>query len=110
VKGNGKKIADWTQELQLGSLVNASTILLAAEAKTRLNENQAMPSGNSIIAADPEVLGGTPDFCGTRVPFQALLDYLEGRQTLAEFLDDFPSVTRDMAVSALEQAKTLLVK
>ncbi len=61
---------------------------------------------NEIIARDPDVLGGTPVFRGTRVPFQALLDYLEGGQTLAEFLDDFPTVTREAAVSALEQAKS----
>lgn len=64
---------------------------------------------NEIIAKDPDVLGGTPVFRGTRVPFQALLDYLEGGQTLAEFLDDFPTVTREAAVGALEQAKSLLV-
>jgi uncharacterized protein (DUF433 family) len=68
-----------------------------------------MPTANEIIARDPEVLGGTPVFRGTRVPFQALLDYLEGGQTLVEFLDDFPTVTRDAAISALEQAKSLLV-
>lgn len=56
---------------------------------------------NEVIARDPKVLGGTPVFRGTRVPFQALLDYLEGGQTLAEFLDDFPTVTRDAAISAL---------
>jgi len=60
-----------------------------------------MLSVNKVIEKDPEVLGGTPVFRGTRVPFQALLDYLEGGQTLAEFLDDFPTVTRDAAVSAL---------
>ncbi|MGO9074742.1 MAG: DUF433 domain-containing protein [Terriglobales bacterium] len=68
-----------------------------------------MPSANQVIARDPDVLGGTPVFCGTRVPFQALLDYLEGGQTLAEFLDDFPTVTREAAISALEQGKSLLV-
>jgi uncharacterized protein (DUF433 family) len=63
----------------------------------------------TIIVKDPEVLGGTPVFRGTRVPFQALLDYLEGGQSLAEFLEDFPTVTREDAVAALEAAKTLLV-
>ncbi len=66
-------------------------------------------SSNSIILRDPEVLGGTPVFRGTRVPFQALLDYLEGGQTLDEFLDDFPTVTRQAAVHALEHAKALVV-
>jgi uncharacterized protein (DUF433 family) len=68
-----------------------------------------MPIANQVIARDPDVLGGTPVFRGTRVPFQTLLDYLEGGQTLVEFLDDFPTVTRDAAISALEQAKSLLV-
>jgi uncharacterized protein (DUF433 family) len=62
-----------------------------------------------LIVKDPEILGGTPVFRGTRVPFQALLDYLEGGQTLDEFLDDFPTVTKDEAVAALELAKSLLV-
>ena len=67
-----------------------------------------MGAANEVIAKDAEVLGGTPVFRGTRVPFQALLDYLEGGQTLTEFLDDFPTVSRDAAISALEQAKLLL--
>jgi len=62
-----------------------------------------------IIVRDPEILGNTPVFRGTRVPFQALLDYLEGGQALDEFLDDFPTVTRDAAVAALELAKSLVV-
>jgi uncharacterized protein (DUF433 family) len=62
-----------------------------------------------IIVKDQEILGGTPVFRGTRVPFQALLDYLEGGQTLDEFLDDFPTVSKEAAVTALELAKSLLV-
>jgi uncharacterized protein (DUF433 family) len=62
-----------------------------------------------IIVKDEEILGGTPVFRGTRVPFQALLDYVEGGQTLAEFLDDFPTVTKEMAVASLELAKSPLV-
>jgi uncharacterized protein (DUF433 family) len=68
-----------------------------------------MDPANNAITKDPGVLGGTPVFRGTRVPFQALLDYLEGGQTLDDFLDDFPTVTREAAVSALEHAKSLLV-
>jgi uncharacterized protein (DUF433 family) len=64
-----------------------------------------MLAANGVITRDPEVLGGTLVFRGTRVPFQALLDYLEGGQTLLEFLDDFPTVTRDAAVSALEMKR-----
>ena len=62
-----------------------------------------------MIVKDPDILGGTPVFVGTRVPFQALLDYLEGGETLDEFLDDFPTVSKDAAVAALELAKSLLV-
>ncbi len=68
-----------------------------------------MNSLHDVIAKDPDVLGGTPVFRGTRVPFQALVDYLEGGQTLTEFVDDFPTVTREAAVAALEHAKSLLV-
>lgn len=64
---------------------------------------------NEVITKDRDILGGTPVFRGTRVPFQALLDYLEGGQTLDAFLDDFPSVTREAAVLALEHAKSLVV-
>ena len=68
-----------------------------------------MPTSNSVITRDPDVLGGTPVFRGTRVPFQALLDYLEGGQRLDEFLDDFPTVTREAVIHALEHAKSLVV-
>jgi len=64
---------------------------------------------NDVITKDPNVLGGTPVFVGTRVPFQNLLDYLEAGQTLDEFLDDFPTVSREAAVRALELAKSLVV-
>ena len=63
----------------------------------------------SVIHTDPEILGGTPVFVGTRVPLQALTDYLEGGHPLSDFLDDFPTVTREQAVAALEEAKELLV-
>ncbi len=68
-----------------------------------------MASRNEMIVRDPDILGGTPVFRGTRVPFQTLLEYLEGGQTLDEFLDDFPTVARDAAVGALEHAKSLVL-
>jgi uncharacterized protein (DUF433 family) len=64
---------------------------------------------DAVITKDKEILGGTPVFRGTRVPFQALLDYLEGGQNLEEFLDDFPTVTREAAIAALELAKSSLI-
>jgi len=57
-----------------------------------------------IIVCDPEILGGIPCFRGTRVPFQNLLDYLEAGDSLDKFLEQFPTVTREMAIEALETA------
>ena len=68
-----------------------------------------MSSLADLIIKDPDVLGGTPVFRGTRVPFQNLLDYLESGQTIDEFLDDFPTVSRQAAVDALEHAKVLVI-
>ena len=67
-----------------------------------------MNSRDSVIVKDPEVLSGTPVFRGTRVPLQALFDSLEGRETLEEFLEGFPGVSREMAIAALEEAQQLL--
>ena len=61
----------------------------------------------SVITRDPEIMGGTPVLAGTRVPFQTLLDYLESGAPLEEFLEDFPSVSCDLAVAALQQAGDL---
>jgi len=61
-----------------------------------------------VIVQDPEILGGEPVFRGTRVPFQNLLDYLEGGETLDEFLEQFPGVSREQAIAALEEAKALI--
>jgi uncharacterized protein (DUF433 family) len=60
---------------------------------------------SSPVHSDAEILGGMPVFVGTRVPFQTLMDYLEEGQTLTEFLEDFPTVTREQAIAALEEAK-----
>jgi uncharacterized protein (DUF433 family) len=57
------------------------------------------------VHTDPEILGGTPVFAGTRVPLKNLIDYLEAGHPLDEFLDDFPSVTRDQAMAALSEAR-----
>jgi uncharacterized protein (DUF433 family) len=68
-----------------------------------------MTTAVEVIHIDPEILGGTPVFIGTRVPVQALIDYIEGGHPLADFLDDFPTVSREQAIAAIEQAKELLV-
>lgn len=58
-----------------------------------------------VISIDPDTMGGTPVFTGTRVPIQTFFDYLEGGDTLEEFIDDFPSVTKDQVLEVLERAK-----
>lgn len=68
-----------------------------------------MTQRRAVVHSDPEILGGTPVFVGTRVPVKALLDYLEGGHRLDDFLDDFPTVTREQAVAALEEGIQLLV-
>jgi uncharacterized protein (DUF433 family) len=62
-----------------------------------------------IVHSDPEILGGAPVFVGTRVPVQALLDFLEGGDTIEEFLDNYPGVSREQAVAFLEEASRALV-
>ncbi len=62
-----------------------------------------------VISCDPEVMGGTPVFAGTRVPIQTLIDYLEAGESIDEFLAGFPSVTREQVIQFLEQAKDRLV-
>jgi len=64
---------------------------------------------DSVIVKNPTVLSGEPVFRGTRVPFKALIDYLEGGETLDDFLQQYPSVTREAAVAALEEARCSLV-
>lgn len=63
----------------------------------------------SVIIRDQNILGGEPVFRGTRVPFKALTDYLEGGETLDEFLEQYPSVTREVAIAAIEEARSSLV-
>jgi uncharacterized protein (DUF433 family) len=67
-----------------------------------------MTSTTPAVHRDPEILGGTPVFVGTRVPLGNLIDYLERGYSLGEFLDAFPSVSREQAVAALEAAHAAL--
>ncbi len=62
------------------------------------------------VSCNPDVMGGTPVFSGTRVPVQTLLDYLEGGESIDDFLAGFPSVTREQVVAFLEEAKDRLVE
>ncbi len=70
-----------------------------------LEAERIMPTKPPVIHSDPEILSGTPVFVGTRVPVQSLFDYLEGGDTLDEFLKQFPSVRREQAIAALELAR-----
>jgi len=63
----------------------------------------------SVVQSDSGVMSGTPVFVGTRVPFQTMIDDLEGGQPLSDFLQDFPAVSKEHAVSVLEQAKDALI-
>ena len=65
---------------------------------------------DSPISRSPDIRGGTPVFAGTRVPLQTLLDYLEGGESIDDFLEGFPSVAREQVVSFLELAKDRLIE
>ena len=62
-----------------------------------------------LIISSPDILGGTPVFVGTRVPVQTLIEYLEGGETIDDFLQGFPTVTRDQVISFLEEAKARML-
>jgi uncharacterized protein (DUF433 family) len=62
-----------------------------------------------LISSSPDVMGGTPVFAGTRVPIQTLLDYLEGGETIDDFLEGFPTVRREQVIAFLEEAKARMV-
>ncbi len=72
-----------------------------------MRDNQYM--AQPVIVRDSEIMHGTPVFRGTRVPAQTLFDYIEGGETLEDFLEGFPTVSRDLALQALEEAKHLLL-
>jgi uncharacterized protein (DUF433 family) len=66
-------------------------------------------ASGSVIVQDPEIHSGEPVFRGTRVPFKILIDYLEGGDTLDQFLEQYPGVSREFAIAALEEAKALIL-
>jgi uncharacterized protein (DUF433 family) len=68
-----------------------------------------MGTNPEVIERSPDILGGVPVFAGTRVPVRTLIDYLEAGDSLKEFLEDFPTVTREQAVAVLEQARDALL-
>ena len=81
--------------------------------KSRLAGRVALPEtagvSQSVVKVDPEIMSGAPCFAGTRVPIQNLIDYLEGGDSIEEFLDGFPSVSREQVIAFLEEAKTLVL-
>lgn len=64
----------------------------------------------SVVTAKPDVMGGTPVFAGTRVPVQTLLDYLKGGESIDDFLEGFPTVSREQVIAFLEEAEEQIVK
>ena len=69
----------------------------------------SMSQVSSVVAINPEILGGTPCFAGTRVPVKTLFDYIEGGDTIDTFLDQFPSVRREQALQLLEDSQRALL-
>ena len=63
-----------------------------------------------VVHSDPEIMGGTPVFVGTRVPLQNLIDYLEGGESILDFLDGFPSVKREQVIAVIEAAKLKMLE
>jgi uncharacterized protein (DUF433 family) len=96
---------DWVDQTRIGFLRR----IVGRNEIIQTTENTMNAHGESVIVQDPDIHSGEPVFRGTRVPFQTLLDYLEGGETLDEFLRQFPGVTREQAIAALEEAKTLVL-
>ena len=83
--------------------LSASRLRLESETRERIDVM------DKIIIKDPNIMGGEPVFRGTRVPFKILTDYLEGGDSLDDFLEQYPSVTREDAIAAIEEARISLV-
>lgn len=64
----------------------------------------------SIVTSSPDVMGGTPVFAGTRVPVQTFIDYIKGGESIDDFLDGFPTVTREQVIAFLEEAQQQIIK
>jgi len=99
-----RNIADYSREVERYKL----SLVRQFARKQRIGYVGSMKA-DDLITVDPEILGGTPVFKGTRVPVKALFDYLEENYTLEEFLVYFPSVTRDLACRVLERSETALL-
>jgi uncharacterized protein (DUF433 family) len=73
-------------------------------------ESMTIEDLRSVVHSDPEILGGTPVFVGTRVPLQNLIDYLEGGESIGDFLDGFPSVKREQVIAVIEAGKLKMLE
>jgi len=87
------------------SIRRAAPVALLGSHHKRRSAYHSCAMGETFISVDPQIQGGVPVFAGTRVPVKNLFDYLEGGESLDQFLDDFPSVKREVAVAVLEQAR-----
>jgi uncharacterized protein (DUF433 family) len=81
---------------------------VALRSATDWRYHGAMRETDAVVHSDPDILGGTPVFQGTRVPFRNLIDYLERGYSVEEFLDAFPSVAREQVIASLEAAHEAL--
>ena len=102
------------ERLELADALVESTVPFALDSTEQTKADRAIasyradPHGigwSSVVHSDPGISGGTPVFCGTRVPAKTLFDYLEGGETLDRFLDQFPSVSRAQVLAVLELAR-----
>ena len=82
---------------------------VGATTQTQVYPPDMPTPGVSAVQSHPEIMSGTVVFAGTRVPFQTLIDYIEAGQPLSEFLEDFPTVSSEQAIAALEEAKEALL-
>jgi uncharacterized protein (DUF433 family) len=103
VKALARRLWQRKRALPAGVVIEVHPEYLSGEPQPE--RTMAEPS---VIHSDPEILGGTPVFVGTRVPLKNLIDYLEGGHPLDEFLDDFPTVTREQVLSVLDEAQEAL--
>jgi uncharacterized protein (DUF433 family) len=104
-------IADGRPRLGLLALQAVSSRRTSAFSalNERSIEGKVRPMAQRIVTSSPDILSGTPVFAGTRVPVQALIDYLEGGETIDDFLAGFPTVKRDQVVAFLEEATARMI-
>jgi len=84
--------------------LGSATIRIAPYESILVQPQEMLMTIKEIVHSDPDIMGGTPVFVGTRVPVRILLDYLEGGDPLEEFLENYPSVSREQAVAFIEEA------